>query len=220
MRQVVRWDRLSTLFTDPTQLMRDVYGWGTPNFRGNLLVGNIGRVVEYISADAAMQGDAARGRGAARRAGPVPEADLDPAAQLFVSLDKGLGATAFDAGFTLYPVRPSAPGGDRWRHRPVALRLRHDRDELPAVRQPVAGVCQDPRRWRAASALLLRAGKDPEFLTDLLDGATGTPGAPAGALTMALRTAARPVGGRRSSRRPASSSTRRQSPPESASPPI
>src|SRR4030095_5152427 len=27
VRQVVRWDRLSTLFTDPTQLMRDVYGW-------------------------------------------------------------------------------------------------------------------------------------------------------------------------------------------------
>ena len=43
--------------------------------------------------------------------------------------------------------------------------------------------------------MLLRAGKDPEFLTNLLDGATGTPGSPAGALTMALRTA-RADGGR------------------------
>ena len=55
VRQVVHWGRLATLFTDPTQLMRDVYGWGTPNFRGNLLIGNIARVVEYISADAAMR---------------------------------------------------------------------------------------------------------------------------------------------------------------------
>src|SRR5262249_59838933 len=28
VRQVVRWDRFANLFTDPTQLLRDVYGWG------------------------------------------------------------------------------------------------------------------------------------------------------------------------------------------------
>ena len=88
-----------------------VYGWGTPNFRGNLLVGNIARVVEYIAADAAMRAmPRAAEEQIARR--QVPEADLDPAAQLFVSLDKGLGATAFDAGAHALPA-----ASDRTRRR-------------------------------------------------------------------------------------------------------
>ena len=38
-------------------------------------------------------------------------------------------------------------------------------------------------------ALLIRAGKDPEFLTGLIDGGPATSGTPAGAFTMALRSA-------------------------------
>ena len=30
VRQVVRWDRLGMLFTDPSKLLTDVYGWGSP----------------------------------------------------------------------------------------------------------------------------------------------------------------------------------------------
>src|SRR4030095_13591690 len=110
VRQTVHWGRLATLFTDPTQLMRDVHGGGPPIFRGNLLIGNIARVVEYIAADAAVRAmPRAAEEQISRR--QVPEAELDRAARLFVSLDKGLGTAAFDAGLTLYPLRPTTPGG-------------------------------------------------------------------------------------------------------------
>ena len=66
VRQVVRWDRLATLFTDPTQLMREVYGWGTaelPRQPAGRQHRPRRRVHRGRCGD---QGDAARGRGAAR----------------------------------------------------------------------------------------------------------------------------------------------------------
>ena len=187
VRQVVRWDRLSTLFTDPTQLMREVYGWGTPNFRGNLLVGNIARVVEYISADAAMRAmPRAAEEQVARR--QVPEADLDPAAQLFVSLDKGLGATAFDAGLTLYPLRPTAPGGVDGGIGLSPYVFGTAETSFP-LSDNLSLVLSGAALLQGGIALLLRAGKDPEFLTGLIDGGPATSGPPAGAFTMALRSA-------------------------------
>jgi hypothetical protein len=187
VRQKVRWDRLSTLFTDPSLLMRDVYGWGTPNFRGNLLIGNIGRVVEYISADAAIRAmpRLAEEQLAGR---PVPEAEADPAAQLFASLDKGLGANAFDAGLTLYPVRPSTPGGvdGGIGVSPYVFGTTETSFQLS---DNLSLVLSGSALLQGGIAILLRAGRDPQFLTNLLDGGPGTPGAPEGALTMALRVA-------------------------------
>ncbi len=187
VRQVVRWDRLSTLFTDPTQLIRDVYGWGTPNFRGNLLVGNIGRVVEYISADAAQRAlpRAAEEQLAGRA---VPEADLDPAAQLFVSLDKGLGAAAFAAGLTLYPLRPStagaADGGIG-----LSPYVFGTAETSFSLSDNLSLVLSGSAALEGGIALLIRAGQDPKFLTGLIDGGPGTSGSLSGAFTMALRSA-------------------------------
>jgi uncharacterized protein DUF6603 len=195
VRQVVRWDRLATLFTNPTQLMRDVYGWGTPNFRGNLLVGNIARAVEYISADAAMRPmPRAAEEQVARR--QVPEADLDPAGQLFVSIDKGLGATAFDAGMTLYPLRPTTPGGldGGVGLSPYVFGTAETSFRLS---DNLSLVLSGAEMLQGGIALLIRAGRDPEFLTGLMDGGPGASGTPAGAFTMALRSADA-AGGRRS----------------------
>ena len=174
--------------------MREVYGWGTPNFRGNLLVGNIARVVEYISADAAMRAmPRAAEEQVARR--QVPEADLDPAAQLFVSLDKGLGATAFDAGVTLYPLRPTAPGGvdGGIGLSPYVFGTAETSFQLS---DNLSLVLSGAALLQGGIALLLRAGKDPEFLTGLIDGGPATSSPPAGAFTMALRNADA-AGGRR-----------------------
>jgi hypothetical protein len=187
VRQVVRWDRLSTLFTDPTQLIRDVYGWGTPNFRGNLLVGNIGRVVEYISAAAAQRAlpRAAEEQLAGRA---VPEADLDPAAQLFVSLDKGLGAAAFAAGLTLYPLRPStagaADGGIG-----LSPYVFGTAETSFSLSDNLSLVLSGSAALEGGIALLIRAGQDPKFLTGLIEGGPGTSGSLSGAFTMALRSA-------------------------------
>ena len=193
VRQVVHWGRLATLFTDPTQLMREVYGWGTPNFRGNLLITNLGRVVEYIAADAALRAmPRAAEEQLARRA--VPEADLDPLAQLFVSLDKGLGAAAFDAGITLYPVRPSTPGGVDGGIG-ITPYVFGTAATTFGLSDNLSLVLSGAAMLQGGIALLLRAGKDPEFLTGLIDGGA-VPGPPPGAFTMALRTAD-PAGGRR-----------------------
>ena len=186
VRQVVRWDRLVDALHRSHAVDARRVRLGHANFRGNHLVANIGRVVEYISADAAMRAlPRAAEEQLARR--PVPEADLDPAAQLFVSLDKGLGA-ALRRRIHALSAAPERAGRHRWRHRLVALRLRHDRNHVRAVRRPVAR----PVRFAALQggiALLLRAGKDPEFLTGLIDGEAGASGEPSAAFTMALRTA-------------------------------
>jgi hypothetical protein len=189
VRQVVRWDRLSTLFTNPTDLLRDVYGWGTANFRGNALVGNIGRVMEFISADTRLR---ALPRPAEEQlAGrPVPEAEIDPAAQLFVSLDKGLGFGAFDAGLTLYALRPTTPGGTDGGIG-VSPYVFGTTETSFQLSDNLSLVLSGSAALQGGIALLLRAGQDPEFLTGLLDTVdTGTPGAPAAAFTMALRSAA------------------------------
>ena len=176
---------------------------GPPNFRGNLLVGNIGRVVEYISADAAMRAmPRAAEEQLARR--PVPEADLDPAAQLFVSLDKGLGATAFDAGVTLYPLRPTAPGGvdGGIGLSPYVFGTTETSFQLS---DNLSLVLSGAALLQGGIALLLRAGKDPEFLTGLIDGGPAhvrsRPPARSRWRSAALT---RPVDDRRSSRRRAS----------------
>ncbi len=167
---------------------------GPPNFRGNLLVGNIARVVEYISADAAMRAmPRAAEEQVARR--QVPEADLDPAAQLFVSLDKGLGATAFDAGVTLYPLRPTTPGGvdGGIGLSPYVFGTAETSFQLS---DNLSLVLSGAALLQGGIALLLRAGKDPEFLTGLIDGGPAASGPPAGAFTLALRNADA-AGGRR-----------------------
>src|SRR5215203_4251867 len=187
VRQVLRWDRLANLFTDPTQLVREVYGWGTPNFRGNQLIANIGRVVEYVAADAALR---AMPRSAeeqiARR--PIPEAELDPAAQLFLSLDKGLGLDAFDAGLTVYPLRPSTAGGVDGGIGLSPYVFGTSQTTFP-LSDTLSLVLSGAALLQGGIALLLRAGKDPEFLTGLIDGGPAAPGAPGGAFTMALRSA-------------------------------
>ena len=187
VRQVVRWDRFSSLFSDPTLVMRDVYGWGTADFRGSHLVANIGRVVEHIAADATLRAmPRAAEEQLARR--PVPEADLDPAAQLFVSLDKGLGANAFDAGLTLYPLRPTTPGATDGGIG-VSPYVFGTTETSFGISDDLSLVLSGSEALQGGIALLLRAGKDPEFLTGLIDGEAGSSGEPSATFTMALRSA-------------------------------
>ena len=32
---MVRWDRFGPLLRDPVDMLRDVYGWGTPHYAGD-----------------------------------------------------------------------------------------------------------------------------------------------------------------------------------------
>src|SRR5215470_6164842 len=191
VRQVVRWDRLGTLFTDPGKLVVDVYGWGTADFRGKSLVANIGRVVEFIAADVKLRAlpRAAEEQLAGRA---VPEADSDPAVQLFASLDRGLGVEAFDVGLSLFPLRPSAAGATDGGIG-IAPFVFGTADTTFELSDALSLVLSASEQVQGGVAVLLRAGRDPQIVTGLLDALQS--GAPPAAFSLTLRAAA-PAGER------------------------
>ncbi len=109
VRQVVRWDRFGPLLKDPTGILSEVYGWGTPDFKGNTLVMNLGGFLDHFCDTLALR-PMPREVEQSLVGHAVPEADTDPAAQLFASIAKGLGDGAYDVGVSLYPLRPSSAG--------------------------------------------------------------------------------------------------------------
>jgi hypothetical protein len=51
LRHIVHWERMETMVTAPSDLMRDVYGWGTPAYDATALVVNLGAVLQHIAVD-------------------------------------------------------------------------------------------------------------------------------------------------------------------------
>ena len=179
IRQVVRWDRLSTLFSNPTDLMRDVYGWGTPAFDGNLLVTNIARVIEYLAAEVIVQ-PLPREIEEQIADHPVLEADAAPGTQLVISLDQGLGFDAFDIGVMVFNLRASTAGGTDGGIgiSPFAIGTV---DTSFALTDSLSLVPSSIADLQGGLALILRAGRDPTLLTGLFvppDDGDATPPAP------------------------------------------
>lgn len=191
VRQVVRWDRFSTLLTDPAGVLREVYGWGTPEFDGNRLVANLGRALEWIAAeiDVRRLPPDLEERLAGR---PVPEAEAAPATQLLVSLDKGLGFDAFDVGLSLFALRASAPGGTDGGIGLSPYASGTAEASFP-ISDTVALVPSSVADLQGGLTLLLRAGRDPDLRTGVLQ-PPGEGEAPA-SFGLGLRAAA-PAGGR------------------------
>jgi hypothetical protein len=171
MRQVIRWDRLSSLVTDPTDVLHDVYGWGTSDFDGIALVTNIARVLEYLAAEVSLRELPQSVE--KQLTGRLPEANAEPSAQLFASLDKGLGFGAFDVGMTVYHLRPSAPGATDGGIglSPYAIGTT---DTTFALSDTLSLVLSASAAVQGGVALLLRAGLDAELLTGLVDPAIGS----------------------------------------------
>lgn len=110
IRVIFDWDALVKLFTDPLGLIEARYGWGTANFDARGFIANFGAIVEVL-------GEPSRVRTLPRRVEEqlsgksVPEADTNPLTQaiaLFITGDRSGGV---EAGISLFPLRPSAPGG-------------------------------------------------------------------------------------------------------------
>ena len=172
LRQKVRWDRISQLFSDPGALARDVYGWGTADFDADALIGNVARVLEAVAADSMV-------RPLPRRAEeelsgrPVPEADTDPATQLFVSLAKG--PDQLDVGVTLYGLRSTVPGGTDG-GLGVSPYASGTTDTSFPLAERLSLVLAAAADIQGGVALVLRAGADPDIKTGLIRPASGTPG--------------------------------------------
>ncbi len=110
VRPTIHYDALGRLFTDPVGQIESRYGWGTADFDGDALIGNLSALVEVL-------GIPVRRRALPRRVeeqlrgSPVPEADTDPVSQLIASLVRGHEASGLDVGVSLYPLRATTAGG-------------------------------------------------------------------------------------------------------------
>ncbi|MEP6811626.1 MAG: DUF6603 domain-containing protein [Actinomycetota bacterium] len=109
-RPVIHWDALGRLFTDPVGQIESRYGWGTPDYDGNALVGNLSSLVEVLGVPVRQRALPRRVEEQLRGT-PVPEADTDPVSQLIASLVRGHEASGLDVGISLYPLRPTTQGG-------------------------------------------------------------------------------------------------------------
>ena len=185
VRQTVRWDRFSTLLRDPTGILRDVYGWGTADFKGNTLVTNIGRVLDYVAAHISFRSlpreleELIVGRA-------VPEADTAPGLQLFVSLDKGLGFDAFDAGVALFPLHASASGAT---DAGIGLSpyLLRTTDTIFPLSDTIAFIFSASPDLERGFALVLRPDRDPQFVNGLVPFADAISESPAPSFGLGLR---------------------------------
>ena len=172
VRQVVRWDRIPQLFSDPGGLARDVYGWGTADFDADALIGNVGVVLEFLAAESQVR--ALPRRAEEELSGrPIPEADTDPATQLFVSLAKGPGQ--LDVGVTLYGLRPSIPGGTDG-GLGVSPYAAGTTDTRFPLAERLSLVLEAAADIQGGLALVLRAGAAPDLVTGLIRPAAGTTG--------------------------------------------
>jgi hypothetical protein len=110
LRHIVRWDRLEVVLTDPVRLLREQVGWGTPTFSADGLALAAGGLLQLIGVAPRMR--ALPRRAEERLAGvAIPDANLDPRVQLFVSLVKGLAGDELDLGLSIYGLRSSGAGG-------------------------------------------------------------------------------------------------------------
>lgn len=191
VRQTVRWDRLGPLLRDPADTLREVYGWGTPQYAGRQLVMHLGALLEHFCDNLTLQA-MSREVEEAIVGLPVPQADGDPAPQLMASIAKGLGHDAFDVGVSLYPLRVTSAGGSDGGLglSPYVIGTSQTRIALSEFVSLDIAASADVQ---SGMALLIRAGSDPELKTGLLDAPAAATASSSLGLTLRV---ADPEGGR------------------------
>ena len=110
VRVTFDWDALTKLFTDPLALLKSRYGWGTAAFDARGFIVNLNAIVEVL-------GEPSRVRQLPRRVeeqltgASMPEADTNPATQVIGNFISGDRSGGFEAGISMFPLRPTAPNG-------------------------------------------------------------------------------------------------------------
>ena len=110
LRCTVHWERIPRVFSDPKGLLKDIYLWGTAQYEPETLTMALGALLQVLSVDTAVRPLPRRVEELLSDAA-VPEADTDPATQVFINVAKGLGVSTVDAGVSLYGMRSTTPGG-------------------------------------------------------------------------------------------------------------
>lgn len=178
LRHVVHWDRLETLVTAPSDLLRDVYGWGTTGYDATALVVNLGAALQHVAVGART-----------RQLGALPLMRLHggpppahpPMTQLFLPL---LGADVAgsngddpsEAGLTVFGLPPTTAGGADG-GLGVAPYARGTAElRVPLTGRLSVGLAADGDLG-TGTALVLRPGTDPDLRTGLNTESPGRGGA-------------------------------------------
>ena len=173
IRHTVRWDRVPKLFTDPTGLFRETYGWGTPTFNPDTLVIRVGAVLQHIAAEVRHRQlpeiPLARMHG-----GPL--AEHPPQLQLLLPLLGSAGPLSGETGISVFGLPPTTPGGADG-----GLGLAPYAERAATIRFPLSSIISLGMSAKAdlgsGIALVFRPDKDPVLHTDLNKAQAGTAGA-------------------------------------------
>ena len=179
LRHIVHWDRMETMVTAPSDLLRDVYGWGTPAYDATALVVNIGAVLQHIAVDVRRRELGALPLRRLHGGSPPPH---PPMTQLFLPLVGSDVAGSSEAGLTVFGLPPTAAGGVDG-GLGVAPYARGSAElRVPLSSRLSVGLAAGGDLGTGI-ALLLRAGSDPDLRTGLN---TESPGSAAAGARMSV----------------------------------
>jgi hypothetical protein len=188
LRHVVRWDRVPMLFSDPTKLLRETYGWGTSTFDPDVLVTRIGGVLQHLASEVRRRELPAIPL-ARLHGGPPPTGQ--PQTQLFLPLLGSSGALDGEVGISLFGLPPTTAAGPDG-----GLGLAPYATGATTLRIPLSSTLSIGLSAQAdlgsGLALVLRPGADPTMRTGLNEAQAGA-GGPGANLQLDL-TSATPQG--------------------------
>lgn len=173
LRHIVHWDRVPKLFTDPNDLFREVYGWGTATFDADALVIRLGAVIEHLSSQVSQRQLPALPLARLHGGTPPPHA---PQIQLFLPFIGSGPPVSVEAGISVFGLPPTTAGGIDG-----GIGLAPFGKGTAELRFPLSSTLSIGMSSKAdlgtGLALVLRPNKDPELRTGLNEPQSGTGGA-------------------------------------------
>jgi hypothetical protein len=169
LRHIVHWDRVPKLFTDPTGLFQEVYGWGTATFRADDLVIRLGAVIQHISTQVSQRPLPALPLARLHGGTPPPHA---PQLQLFLPFIGTGPPISAEAGISVFGLPPTTAGGVDG-----GIGLAPFAQGAATLRFPISSMFSIGMSSKAdlgsGLALMLRPNKDPQLRTGLNEAQAG-----------------------------------------------
>lgn len=109
VRARVEWDAIGTLFSNPRQLFVDTYKWGQADFDAELLLSNLGLLLQSFGAHVALR-EMPRALEEHLGGRSMPEAVADPSPQLILDFSGGIGESSYRLDLSVHRARASAAG--------------------------------------------------------------------------------------------------------------
>lgn len=110
VRNIVHFDRIGTLLSNPGNLMEQGYGWGTTDLKANNLLQNFSFLLSTLGAEVFFNQMSRKVEEALLRKN-IPEADTDPSSRAIITLLREVGDNAgAEIKLVAYKARPTSVG--------------------------------------------------------------------------------------------------------------